>query len=177
MNLKIIKILSVFGIFLLSFITHYGYDISPNVVTSFLFPVNESIFEHMKMIYTAYIIWSIIEYFLLKRNNSTNNFKPSLFISLLFNIVFFLILFLPVYYRLGHSLPITLIIYFISILVSQIVSYIILKSNKKLNFLDKNSSLFLLILLMILIYLTYYPPKNDLFIDKEQNKIGLKNLY
>ena len=60
MNLKVIKILSVFGIFLLSFITHNGYDIFPNTLTSFFFPVNESIFEHMKMIYTDYIIWSII---------------------------------------------------------------------------------------------------------------------
>ena len=177
MKLKTIKILSIFGIFLLSFITHNGYEIFPNIFTSFLFPVNESIFEHMKMIYTSYIIWSIIEYFLIRKSKDVNNYQTSIFIPLLFNIVFFLSIYIPIYNITGHNLSITLIIYFLSILISQIVSYIILKSNKKLNFLNKYSYLFLLILIMILIYLTYYPPKNDLFIDKTQNKIGLNNLY
>lgn len=178
MKTKTIKVLSIFGIFLLSFLTHYGYDKFPNVITSFLFPVNESIFEHMKMIYTSYIIWGIIEYILLKKyNNSIKNFKTSLFISVLFNIIFFLIIYVPIYNIFGHNLIITLIIYFISILISQVISYKILTTNKNLDFLNKYSYLFLLVLIMILIYLTYYPIKNDLFIDKKQNKIGLKNLY
>lgn len=178
MKTKTIKILSIFGIFLLSFLTHYGYDKFPNIITSFLFPVNESIFEHMKMIYTSYIIWGIIEYILLKKyNNNIKNFPSSLFISVLFNIIFFLIIYVPINNILGHNLIITLIIYFISIIISQILSYKILTTDKDLNFLNKYSYLFLIILIMVLIYLTYYPIKNDLFIDKKQNKIGLKNLY
>lgn len=178
MKIKTIKILSIFGIFLLSFLTHYGYDKFANVITSFLFPVNESIFEHMKMIYTSYIIFAVVEYMLLKKyNNSVKNFSSSLFIAVLFNIIFFLIIYIPIYNFIGHNLIITLIIYFISILVSQVISYKILTTNKNLNFLNKYSYLFLLILIMILVYLTYFPIKKDLFIDKMQNKIGLKNLY
>lgn len=177
MKIKTIKILSIFAIFLLSFLTHYGYDKFPNIITSFLFPVNESVFEHMKMIYTSYIIWGIIEYILLRKYNNIKNFPSSLFITVLFNIIFFLIIYMPIYNILGHNLIITLIIYFISILISQIISYRILNTNKNLDFLNKYSYLFLLVLIMVLIYLTYYPIKNDLFIDKNQNKIGLKNLY
>lgn len=178
MKIKTIKIISIFGIFLLSFLTHYGYDKFPNILTSFLFPVNESIFEHMKMIYTSYIIWEIVEYILLKKySENIKNFPSSVFISVLFNIIFFLIIYIPIYNIFGHNLIITLIVYFISIFISQIISYKILTADKDLDFINKYSYLFLLIILMILIYLTYYPIKNDLFIDKMQNKIGLKNLY
>lgn len=176
MKIKTIKILSIFGIFLLSFLTHYGYDKFPNTITSFLFPVNESIFEHMKMIYTSYIIFAGIEYLLLKKSN-IKNFPSSVFISVLFNIIFFLIIYIPIYNIFGHNSIITLIIYFISIVISQIISYKILTTNKTIDFLNKYSYLFLLVLIMILIYLTYYPIKSDLFMDKMQNKIGLKNLY
>ncbi len=178
MNVKKIKILSTICIFLLSFITHYGYDIFPNVVTSIFFPVNESIFEHMKMIFTSYILFSFFEYILLKKyTNNTKNFKGSLFLSLLFNIVFFLIIYIPIYNIFGHNLIMTLIIYFISIMVSQIISYIILITNKNIDKINKYSYFLIFILLLILIYLTYFPIKNDLFIDKNKNMIGLNNYY
>lgn len=178
MKVKKIKILSALGIFILSFFTHYGYDKFPNFITSLFFPVNESIFEHMKMIASSYVIWSIIEYIMLnKYTNNVKNFPSSVFLSLLFNIVFFLVIYIPINSILGHDLLVTLIIYFISIVVSQILSYKILTSNRELKFFNKYSYLFLLMLIMTLIYFTYYPLKNDLFIDKTQNKIGLNNLY
>ena len=53
MKLKTIKIISILGIFIISFLSHFIYQIIPNFITSIFFPVNESIFEHMKIIFTS----------------------------------------------------------------------------------------------------------------------------
>ena len=49
MNLKTAKILAIINIFLISFPSHFIYDFFPNTFTSILFPVNESIWEHLKL--------------------------------------------------------------------------------------------------------------------------------
>ena len=69
MKKKIIQIISILFIFLIGFIIHNLYEWCPNIVTLILSPVNESVFEHMKMIYTSYIIWIIVKYFILKKYN------------------------------------------------------------------------------------------------------------
>ena len=66
MNLKKIKVVAVLGIFILSFLSHFAYDLFPNIIFSFIFPVNESIWEHMKLLSTTILLYGIIEYFLLK---------------------------------------------------------------------------------------------------------------
>ena len=75
MKKKIIQIISMIFIFLIGFIIHNLYEWCPNIVTLILSPVNESVFEHMKMIYTSYIIWIIVKHFILKKYNiKENNF-------------------------------------------------------------------------------------------------------
>ena len=69
MNLKKIKILAVIGIFILSFLSHFAYEIFPNIIFSFIFPVNESIWEHMKILFTSTLLYGIIDYLLLKKYN------------------------------------------------------------------------------------------------------------
>ena len=129
MSIKKLKIISVIGIFLLSFLVHYGYEILPSFITSIFFPINESLFEHMKLICTCYLIWSIFEYKFL--NNKTN-FKANIIISISFNIIIFLIMFYPVYLYFEHNLIITLLIYLLSIILTQILSYFILNIKKEL---------------------------------------------
>ena len=139
MSLKKEKIISVIAIFIISSLVHFGYDLLPSTITSYFFPVNESIFEHQKMILTSFFIWGIIEYFILKKIKH-NNFFMSVLISSLICIIFVIITFSPIYLILldkKDNMFITLLIYFIGVVISQIVSYKILKSKtnyKKLNY-------------------------------------------
>lgn len=178
MKLFNFKILSSFLIFFISFLTHFGYDKFPNLITSFLFPVNESIFEHMKMIFSSYLIYYIIEFFYFRKNNinSINN-NSNKILSLTLNIIIFLSIYLPVYYTFGYNTITTLTIYYISILITQLISYKILESKKEYIFFNKYCYFILLIYFLLFIYLTYYPLKEDIFIDKSNNKLGLKNYY
>lgn len=67
MTLKRITWIDVIFIFLVSFIIHYMFDWYPSIITFMFFPVNESIWEHQKMIFMAYLMWGIVEYFILKK--------------------------------------------------------------------------------------------------------------
>ena len=174
MNLFKIKIISVFTIFILCFITHFLYDIFKNDFFAIFFPVNESIWEHMKMIYTTIILGSIIDLILLINFNiKFNNFLLSVFVSSILSIPIYLFLYIP-FFNKEHNLFITLLILFITIMIISFISYIILKTKyiKYLNYI----SLFLIIIGFIIMgYLTYHPIKNPLFLDKEKNKYGINS--
>lgn len=49
---------------------HFLYDKTRFIAFSFLSPVNESIWEHIKIIFFPYLIYSIAEYFILKPENA-----------------------------------------------------------------------------------------------------------
>jgi len=68
MTLKKLKTIDVFVIFALCFFTHSLYNLFSNGLFSIFFPVNESIWEHMKMIFSALMISGIIDYFLINVN-------------------------------------------------------------------------------------------------------------
>ena len=173
MSIKKLKIISVISIFLLSFLVHYGYNLIPSFLTSIFFPINESLFEHMKLISTCYLIWSLIEYKLL--DNKTN-FKSNIIISITFNIVIFLLLYYPYFLNFDHNLFITLLIYLISIILTQILSYYILNMKKDL-FLNKYFIIFIILIIIINIIFTYFPLKTNFFIDYMNKKIGFSNYY
>ena len=57
--MKKILINSLF-IFVISSIFHFVYNIFPNNITALFFPVNESIWEHYKLLYTSAILFSYL---------------------------------------------------------------------------------------------------------------------
>ena len=81
-----IKIIGVFVSFILSILLHFIYGWIPNTLFSIVAPVNESIWEHMKLIVTSSLIFSMFEYFIYKKkdikfNNFILHFSFSAFIS------------------------------------------------------------------------------------------------
>lgn len=176
MNLKKIKIVSIIGIFLLCFLFHFMYDWFPNGLFAIIFPVNESIWEHMKLFYTATLVFGFVEYYLLyKYNIKYNNFLITLFISSIDSIIVFLVLFLPIYYKIGENMIVTIIIMLISIIISQIISYYLLKCKKDYKYVEYIALVLIITCYIIFGYLTYNPIKNHLFFDTQEEKYGLNN--
>lgn len=175
MTLKRSRIISIIGIFLLCFLFHFLFDWLPNSITAIFFPVNESIWEHMKLIFSAVIFYGIIDYIILQKFKiKYNNFFTSLFVSALFIIPIYLIMFLPIYYKIGQNMFITISIMLVAIIISQVINYKILKA-KDLDKLNIISFIFIIISYIIFAYLTYYPIKNELFFDIKEEKYGLNN--
>ena len=175
MNLKKMIFLNTVLTFALCFLTHFLYDWLPNPVFSIFFPVNESIWEHMKMIYTTILLYSLLELFILKKKHlDFNNFTLVTLSKALFAIPIYLIIYLPIYYNFGENMFINFTILFITILIVNIIGYFILKLNP-INNEKIVSIIFIILIYIIMTILTYKPPRTDLFFDKEEEKFGIND--
>lgn len=169
-----LKLLIIFITFLFSFLFHFGYDLSNNIVFSIIFPVNESIWEHMKIIATPIIISSLIEYFILIKNNvKFNNYLLGTALSIILSIVIYLIIYLPIHYIFGHSLIISIIILFVVFIISENIKHYIMNLNK-IKYQNIIGFILILITYFVFGYLTYNPIKIDLFLDSICNCYGIK---
>lgn len=178
MNKKKLKIIGTILVILCSFLTHSIYDKFPNFLNSLIFPVNESIWEHMKMIFISYLISYVIELIIIyKFNIHIKNERASLIISILFNIIFYLSIYIPIYNIIGFNEIFTISSYIISIMITEFISYKIIMSDKNYMFLNKYSYIIIFIIWLIFIYLTYFPIDNKIFIDEYNNKKGVSNVY
>lgn len=176
MNIKKVKTLGVLITFLLCFLIHFLYDWFPNSFFSIFSPVNESIWEHMKLIATSYIIYGLIDYLLLKKYSIThNNFLLQLFIIPIIGILLYLIIYLPLYSFMGESMIISLTLLFVIIMIMHIISSNILKL-KPLKYESIIGVLGIIIIYIIFGILTYKPPKTELFLDKQNKQYGI-NIY
>lgn len=165
-NLKYIIISSII-IFAVNFPAHFFFDFVPLKLTGWFFPVNESIFQHMKMIFTSFFIVYIIFYLLRRRFNFKNVFFSNLIASLSC-ICIFLIIYLPVYLNMGENMIFTLILLFICIFLGQLISsYFIFNENKK----DYTIfSIILIIMIFLLNILFTYKPLSNFFFYDPQHK-------
>lgn len=174
MELNKIKFFSIFMILIFCFITHFLYDVFPSFLTSLFFPVNESIWEHMKMLVSSILIWEVILYFIFKINNYYfENFFLNVLCTCLCSVFIFLIIYFPLYFIFGHSFFINVILLFASIFFSVNVGFSILnKYNYNLEFFS-----FIAIIVIVIMFgiFTYYPPQNTIFLDPVSGSYGISS--
>ncbi|MDD2490551.1 MAG: DUF6512 family protein [Bacilli bacterium] len=179
MNLKRLTILGIAFIFGFSFITHNLYEWFPNAVTAIFFPVNESVWEHQKMIYTTTIIWGLINHFLINKYNiKIKNKISAIYIGAIANVIIFLLVYTPIYLIWGHNLILTLLIYLITIIIAQIIAYIIFNFKQNLKTLNYYSLVLIPLTFLIFWLLTYYPIELEYpFYDTHNDKHGIYSYY
>lgn len=173
MNLKKIKIISILIAFALCFPLHFLYDKFPNFITSIFAPVNESIWEHMKILFGSIILTGVIQkiYMIIKKEK-INNICFSNLIGALLSIPIYLLIFLPIYSIIGESMVLAISVMLIAIIIAEFISYkIMLVKDLKL---EKITIIFVILTYAIFTLLTYYPVKNNLFIDKKTSTYGIK---
>jgi len=174
MTLKKIKIINVFFLFFLSFLWQFAYDLIPCKLTALFFPVNESIWEHMKIIYGVLIIGSLLEWFLCKKNNiKINNKYIEMMTKSLGGVIFYLIIFIPFYLIVGENMIFSIGLMLVTYIIMEWIGYKILKSDE----LNINIMPLLIIGLGFLLFfvLTFYPQHNFLFFDTEKLGYGIIN--
>lgn len=168
-KLKIIGAILAFG---LAFPLHFLYEKLPNFITSIFAPVNESIWEHMKILFGGIILSGVIQKIIIKvKHEKMNNICFSNFIGAISSIPIFLIIYLPLYDIIGESMILAISVMLIAIVIAEIISYLIMeKDNLKL----ENLTIFLVIIVYIIFtVLTYYPLKIDLFKDQKKDIYGI----
>lgn len=171
--MKKIKIISIFIMFALSFLSHFAYETIPNFLSSILFPVNESIWEHMKLLSTPVLLYMIIEYFIFKKKKiETNNFILSYSLSIISSIIIFLIIYVPIYNKIGNSMFIDITLLIIIFIYIAFLTYKLFNI-KKIKYSNLLGIILFIIIYFNFFYLTYYPIKDYLFLDTTKNIYGI----
>ena len=162
--------INTFLVFLINFPLHFLYKWCPNFITSIFTPVNESIFEHMKMIFTSYFLIALFYSFCDKEKRRTYMF--SFLTTSLFCIFLYLLLFLPIYSLFGENMIFTLVWLFLSIFLSNFLNYYLsTRPSKKYQTI---LSLGIVLLFLVVSYsFTYYPPKWEFFKDPTNSSYGI----
>lgn len=172
MNIKKLKIIGTIIALALPFLLHFLYKLIPNFITSIFLPVNESIWEHMKILFGSIIISGVIQKIIvLKKKLDFNNICFSNFIGAISSIPIFLIIFLPIYIIIGENFPITIFIMFITIVLAEIIANKIM--NKDNLGLENITIILVAIVYVIFTILSYYPIKSGIFIDPISKTCGI----
>lgn len=166
--------LNIFGFLVISFlgtISHFIYDLSNhNKYAQVFFAVNESTWEHMKLVVYPSLFWALVEYPLIGSN-------PNFVVAKLASLLTMLIL-IPLFFYLykflfkKSDLIFDIVEFFISIAAGQFVSFLILQSlpiNKIYNYIA------FVVYITIVIYFsiaTLIPGKGKIYVDPLTNKKG-----
>lgn len=173
---KRIKIISAIITIALTFPFHSLYKIFPNVITASFFPINESIWEHLKLFITPAIFAFLVEMIIMKKKRiCIQNNYVALLIEIISSIGLFMLIFSPVYFLIGENIIFTILLMISSIIGSKYLGYILIneKNELALNIL----SIPLLIVIVILnIVFTFKPLNNPLFIDPITNERGYRKI-
>ncbi len=154
---------------------HFLYDWSnQSIIISPFAPVNESTWEHLKLLFFPATIITVLEFFLFKHNYP---FITNKIYALLLGLISIPILFYSYTFIVGtHFLFADILIFIISVLIFWFVS-------KFLNYKGYNKSIaqfifaitiFIILLIMFIVF-TFYPPHCFLFQDPITMSYGLMN--
>lgn len=171
-----VEIVSVIFSIILGTILHFVYQLlGENSIIAWLVPVNESVWEHLKLIFYPMIIVSVIQYFCI--NQIANNYIEARTIGIFTAMSFVVIAFFTYTGIIGTNFfVVDILIFIISIILGEYVSYKLIKrkneSDKKTKILAIGIAVFLLICFIVC---TYYTPEVNLFRDFQTGTYGIGN--
>ena len=159
------QIISVIFTWILGTILHFTYEWSnQNALVGLFSAVNESTWEHLKLLFFPMLITTIIGYFYLKPKEEYKNFLCAKTIGILTSLAFVVIFFYTYTGIIGTNFA-TLDIgsFFVGVLFGEYVAY---KLTIKISRCKKGLAIFVLALLFIcFIAFTYKAPQIGLFKD------------
>ena len=170
----IFQIISTIFIIILGTILHFTFQWSnQNSLVGAFSAVNESTWEHLKLLFFPMLITIVVGYFYIGKD--IPNFLCAKTIGIIVALLFTVIFFYTYTGILGINFAFLNILTFIfSAILGEYIAYRIMVSNLECN--NNISIIFLILLFLSLIIFTYYPPKIGLFKDPISNKYGIKNI-
>lgn len=171
MDIKTIFILSFCCLILFGSLLHFTHDwIKKGILLHIFSALNESTWEHMKLLVAPTILIGILQYIFLKE--SYTNLFNSIFILLLVEVTSIPLLFEPLRLLLKKvPFSVTILIFILSILFGLLTQSYFLKENIYL-FPEEIALLLSLGIVGIFAIFSYYPPKIFLFKDPITGRYG-----
>lgn len=165
----------IIGLFILAIGFHFIYDLTgQNMVAGIFSPVNESVFEHCKVILWPTIGWWTIYYFVKRHTYRIDSAKwfTSQFIAI---VIAILVIPLAYYFYTGafgiENMAIDILIVFLATLIGQYVGYRNYKYGKGINAMI--ALVLIAVVIVLFIWLTFNPVHIPLFQDPTTGGYGL----
>ena len=152
---------------------HFLYDLTGgNALVGKFFAVNESTWEHLKLLFFPYVLFSLIEWFYVGKNYKSFAFSKTL--GVLAGMLFIVAAFYTYTGVLGRSVDfLNIVIFVIGTALSFFVSYKILISTGK-TVLKIPSVIALVIISIAFVAFTANPPEIGLFQDPTTGGYGIE---
>lgn len=169
-KLFLLELIGLIVTVILSFVWHFMYDWTNSF--AFLFPVNESVWEHIKILFYPYLLWTIIEAFFIKEDDILNyiTIKSIALLIIPISMISMFYIYSGIYG--SNVMIIDILIGILSLIIGFIVSFYMLC--KKINVKGKFIFISLAVILLIMIVVfTYYPIMIGLFFDKTKGIYGI----
>ena len=172
-NVLVYEIVGMFFIIFLGSALHFTYEWSGKLaVVGFVSAVDEAVWEHLKLAFWPSLLWMIIEFLPLRK--ITNNFITAKAIGTCLMVVFIPIVFYSYTAFTGRSIfPIDITTFIIAVVIGQALSYSILKRRQLPSIAGKIALVALVLLGVIFIVFTFYPPHLPIFQDPNTGGYGI----
>lgn len=174
MNLKKYHIIGFIFTFIIGSLLHFTYKFfDKNIIIGYFSPVNESTWEHLKLLITPVIIFSLFEYFMYGKD--LDNFIIVKALSILLGMFTIVASFYTYTGILGNNY---LLLDIATFILGVFVTYYFSCRMLQTKFLYKENSNYIGIFIIFLIvffmmYFTINPPKINLFLDPITNTYGI----
>ncbi len=166
-------IAGIIFVILFGSVWHFVYSLSGNNwLIALIAPVNESVWEHLKLAPIPLLLFSLLQYFYIGKVNK--NFLTARAAALY--LIPFLIVVLHYSYRtlLGHPvLGLDILIFGISVTIAELTSYSIMVKDSLPNRWRYFSLMAVLFLFIVFAFFTYNPLQWPVFLDSKTNKYGI----
>ncbi len=162
-KIKKYQIFSIIFTFILGTLLHFTYDWSnQNSIVGIFSAINESTWEHLKLLFFPMLLTTIIGYFYFGKK--VPNFVCSKTIGILTSIIFTIVFFYTYTGILGKNIAfIDISSFFIATILGEILSYLLIINNFKCN--NKIAIIVLIIFIGLFAWFTFSPPNIGLFKD------------
>lgn len=162
-SIRTIETISLLAAVFLGVIFHFIYDWSgENPVAGMIFPVNESTWEHLKLIFFPILLLCIVEYFLF--HGEFKNLICIKFLSSLLGMTLTVVLFYTYQGVYGkNSEVMNILIYLISMAAAFLFSCRLLKRKRLCNMPPSLCRFGFIILTILFAVFTLFPPQIGLF--------------
>ncbi len=162
---------------ILGTLLHFTYEWSgENLFVGSFSAVNESVWEHLKLVFYPMLIATIVEYFFVK--DVANNYVEAKTIGIFTAISFIVVAFFTYSGIIGTSIiVIDILLFIISIILGEYVAYRLMKREDESTVTTEVLSIVILVfLLMCFVIFTYLPPEVNLFRDVTTGVYGIGNI-
>ncbi len=166
------QVVGFFVVSLLGVLFHFMYDLTDSIVTAPFSSVNESTWEHMKLIFFPMLLFSIAEYFIVGKN-----YKSYWFIKLRGAILGLLLIPILFYTNRGVFGPtsdyINIAIFFVSVAIMFIYETRKFRHDTLSCKYEKAAIAILLLLVVIFAVFTFFTPQIPLFRNPIDGSYGI----